>query len=337
MSDTKLESLVFGKKILFIGPRYFDYSNEIKRVLEDKGAKVDYIVENIDSTSYFWLFVSKLPRKLSDSLITMHFDNELKKCKNDYDYIFCLRVGLFNEIIIKHVLDKSPEAKTRLLYWDSCKNMRYADDLGKYFEKVFSFDPDDCKRHEKDGWIFRPDFFMQSMEKISEGDGKKYDVIYIASLSRERARAYHRLKAYCDEHNMTLYARFFCKKLIFDIQKRKTKEYQDIEPGVVIHKGLSFEEIVEKMSDTRCMYDFCHTSQSGATMRTIECVGAKLKMASSNQTLKDYDFYDEHNFYIVPDDMDGLYEFVKEVKYQDLPEDIYEKYSLEYWLAEVLA
>ena len=135
---------------------------------------------------------------------------------------------------------------------------------------------------------------------------------------------------------MTLYARFFCKKLIFDIQKRKTKEYQDMEPGVVIHKGLSFDEIVEKMSDARCMYDFCHTSQSGATMRTIECVGAQLKMASSNQTLKDYDFYDEHNFYIVPDDMDGLYEFVKEVKYQDLPEDIYEKYSLEYWLAEVL-
>jgi hypothetical protein len=70
-------------------------------------------------------------------------------------------------------------------------------------------------------------------------------------------------------------------------------------------------------------------------MRTLEVLGARRKLITTNATIKDYDFYNENNIFILDRENPVISaEFIK-TKYQEVDRDLYLKYSLEYWLNEV--
>lgn len=70
-------------------------------------------------------------------------------------------------------------------------------------------------------------------------------------------------------------------------------------------------------------------------MRTIETHGMRKKLITTNQNIKNYDFYDENNILIVDRKNPVIpYAFV-ESKYKMLPENIYDKYSLTYWIKTI--
>ena len=52
---------------------------------------------------------------------------------------------------------------------------------------------------------------------------------------------------------------------------------------------------MEIFSDSRCILDAPQAGQVGLTIRTIECLGAKRKLVTTNSDIKNYDFYNENN------------------------------------------
>lgn len=60
-----------GKRILFIGPRYFDYAIRIKEEMEKNGGKVVWINSNIRDTgiynSFVYKYISSWKNKLRDN------------------------------------------------------------------------------------------------------------------------------------------------------------------------------------------------------------------------------------------------------------------------------
>ena len=89
-------------------------------------------------------------------------------------------------------------------------------------------------------------------------------------------------------------------------------------------------EITKK---SRCILDFPYACQEGLTMRTIEALGAKCKLITTNKNIIQYDFYNEKNIYIIdpitmnlPDE-----EFILS-EYEDIPNDMYLYYSLDSWI-----
>lgn len=79
-----------------------------------------------------------------------------------------------------------------------------------------------------------------------------------------------------------------------------------------------------------------HNKQSGLTMRTLETLGAKKKLITSNIDIKRYDFYNENNIFIIEDEnLEGINEFINK-DYEDINQDIYEKYSLRSWVETIV-
>jgi hypothetical protein len=71
-------------------------------------------------------------------------------------------------------------------------------------------------------------------------------------------------------------------------------------------------------------------------MRTIETLGAKRKLITTNKQISRYDFYNENNIMILNDDnFDEVTGFLKR-KYQDIPEHIYKEYSLSSWVTNII-
>lgn len=82
--------------------------------------------------------------------------------------------------------------------------------------------------------------------------------------------------------------------------------------------------------------DYTHPNQTGFTMRTCEAIGNRCKLITNNKRIMDADFYNPNNIYVY--DLDNLYipySFINN-EYEELPEEIFERYSLENWLKDIL-
>ena len=70
-------------------------------------------------------------------------------------------------------------------------------------------------------------------------------------------------------------------------------------------------------------------------MRTFEALGAKRKLITTNSHVMEYDFYRENNVLIVDRNNPIIpLSFIK-APYEELPIEIYNKYSLSSWLSNI--
>ncbi|HFR3278101.1 TPA: capsular biosynthesis protein CpsH, partial [Streptococcus suis] len=99
---------------------------------------------------------------------------------------------------------------------------------------------------------------------------------------------------------------------------------------------LSSKEIADIINETEVVLDIQHPKQSGLTMRTIEMIGMNKKIITTNPMIRQYDFYNPNNILIIDRfDVEIDLSFF-ESPYQELQTEIYEKYSLEQWILDIL-
>lgn len=349
---SNLVDTVKNKSILLIGPVYFDYEKSIISTLENAGAKVTFMVENIDFTDFRFLLSNKLPEAKRLKVVEKYFIKQINKLKEEnFDIIFGIRMDFFTDGAIARLKERYPGARYILHYWDSCIRMHNVDEIArkrpKHFDSMSTFDTEEYEKYKAEGWKFRPLFYLPEFERINENPKKNYDVIYIATLSKDRARYYSALKQYCDEHGLSLYTKLYVKKFVYNMQK-KWPMYANLPIDVFSFKSIPLKEIREYMAHSKVMFDCSHFRQTGLTMRTIECVGAREKLVTTNHEIKKYDFYHEDNYFVLdkPTDLEsidsikatfeGLDDFIKGKPFHELDKDIYDRYSLEYWLWDIL-
>lgn len=99
---------------------------------------------------------------------------------------------------------------------------------------------------------------------------------------------------------------------------------------------MPFKKLYRIYAASRCVVDIEHASQHGLTMRSIEILGLRRKLITTNQDIVNYDFYNENNICIIDRKHPAVDKGFFEKPYQMLDEGIYEKYSLGNWILEVL-
>ena len=89
-------------------------------------------------------------------------------------------------------------------------------------------------------------------------------------------------------------------------------------------------------ANSKCVIDVENAGQHGLTMRSIEILGLKRKLITTNKDIKNYDFYNSSNVFILDRKNPVMDMEFFNVPYQMLEDDMYKKYSLENWIFEVL-
>lgn len=326
-----------GRKILLIAPEFFGYEQAIKKELTERGGIVDYIQENIDSTSFGQKIINKFPKKKQDKIRTTYFINILGSYNlSEYDYVFGIRLDLFNEQILGYLRKECKRAYFILYFWDSVSNMRNACAIANNFDRVFTFDILDYKKYKNRGWLFRPLFFLNEYAEISDVSVKDIDILMVASLSPSRANVYLLLKDYARKHGLNMVAYFYIKPYVYYVNMIKNSGYWKINKDVIHRHGISTAEICKLLGRTKCVFDCASPTQTGLTMRTIECLGARRKIITTNTTVSKYDFYNNKNIKIFNEsDLNSVLDFVNGEDYQMLSNNIYYKYSIKGWIDEI--
>ena len=71
-------------------------------------------------------------------------------------------------------------------------------------------------------------------------------------------------------------------------------------------------------------------------MRTIEMIGMHKKLITTNQAIKKYDFYNPDNIAVIDRNDIAIPEGFLDKPYSEIEDAIYNRYSLESWIIDVL-
>jgi spore maturation protein CgeB len=229
---------------------------------------------------------------------------------------------------------RQKNAKFILYNWDSIINKKISLALMMCFDSIFTFDKSDLSidREIK----FRPLFYISEYEEITPKLSEDFDIAFIGTAHSDRYPLLKNIENQFKEKGLKGYFYFyFPSKLFFWFRKIFDKSFSIAKYSSFSFNPLLKKEVIDIITKTKCVLDIQHPKQTGLTMRTIEILGAKRKLITTNRNIREYDFYDDSNILII-DRQNPLIDFsFLSTEYKNINSQVYEKYSLRYWVKEI--
>ncbi len=328
-------SILSGKKILLIANK--GYFAEIIEEFSANGA-VGYYIGDTPNEGFFQKVFGRLNFKPYIKLILdKYYYRELEKVKNiDFDYVLCIRGEYTSRDVLERIRSLYPKAKLVLYMWDSLQNNKHIKEKWDCYDSVLTFDRKDYLKY-KSRIGFLPLFYCESrLPKIKKKI--KYDISFVGTGHQDRVQIVKKVRKKCEELGLSFYAYVYSPHIfVFLFNKLFNKYYRRVRLKDVRFKRMSLSKAYAIYSRSNVILDVESSTQTGLTMRTIENIGTKKKLLTTNADIINYDFYNENNVCVFNrKNVDFEKKFFCN-KYQELPEEIYNKYSLKQWVINVLS
>lgn len=324
-----------NKKILFFAPKFFNYEIEIKKKLEQLGAQVDFYDERMNPSNLDKVII-RLKKDLLTKKIESYYNNIIDRSKNrKYDYVFFLSPETITRELLQKLRRNQKNAKFIIYMYDSIKNKKNAREILNEFDSHFSFDKNDCEIDNR--FKFRPLFYLDEYSKLAEKSyNKKYDISFIGTVHSDRYEVIKSIKEQAISNGLNVnFFMYFPSKIIYLVKKIFDKSYKNTEIKDFSFESISKDKVLDIISNSKVILDIQHPKQVGLTMRTIEMLGMKKKLITTNKNIKNYDFYNSNNIKIIDRNNPILdLDFIKKT-YEEIEKKIYEKYSIERWLRDI--
>ncbi|WP_225419640.1 lipopolysaccharide biosynthesis protein [Lapidilactobacillus wuchangensis] len=327
------ESLI-DKRVLFLSPKFFSYEIMLKNKLESMGAEVLFFDERPSNTT-LGKSLLRINRKLMEPLVKKYYEKIIKEISGQqFDYILICQAEA-TPLFFLDFLDKHYQDSHKVLYlWDSVKNKINTVEKAPFFDQVYSFDIQDCEKYD---WKFRPLFFDSSYEEIKRNKGTKLDLFFVGTVHSDRYLILEKIKKIFSQRNKVVYFYYYIpSKLMFFYYKYIKR----IIPGAKLsdfnYHSLDRTTLQAKLENAQVVIDIQHPLQTGLTMRTIEMLGASKKIITTNQDIIHYDFYNPLNVCVIDRNDVVIPDSFLSSPYQQVDESIYCRYSIKYFLEELL-
>lgn len=99
---------------------------------------------------------------------------------------------------------------------------------------------------------------------------------------------------------------------------------------------IKYEVYLQELNKSKTILDVTNQNQDGLSLRVMEALFFNKKLITTNDSIRNYDFYKKENIFILKDGFEqGLKEFLK-IPYCEVEKDIKEYYSIENWVARFI-
>lgn len=315
------------KKILLLMPQFYGYEKYILSELEKKELNIDVFYTNLIKYDYRYRFLKMMPLYITSEYYVRSFESKIKE--KDYDIVFMIAEASMKRDFIVKVLKKYQNAKSVLYLWDSIQNCPNV--LGYYalFDYIYTFD---YKDSVDNGWKYRPLFYIEDLVGTHI---PIFDISIICTAYPERICFVNELKEYAYDKNIKIHDYLYAPMSYF-IKNRLQKEQSGKKSAKINFLPLSLEKTYEVYNNSFAVIDLASNTQSGLTMRTIECLGNGCKLITNNRSVLRADFYDSNNIYYFENNLKDIPIDFFEKNYKKISTPILNKYSISQWLNEIL-
>lgn len=323
-----------GKSVLFISPVFFGYEKSIRQRLQESGAHVDYFDERPANTFWIKAFI-RIDTKFLSRVIRKYYNKIENTIRNNrYDYVFVLNIEAMPPSFLKQMRRYNPQSEFILYMWDSIFNKKNTLHYIPLFDKVFSFDRNDCRQIRN--IRFRPLFYLNEYKEIAAYTDFEYDFSFVGTAHSDRYQLIRLVQKQIKNKGMRGYWFLYLQsRKLFLWNKFNNPAFRKARLTDFSYKSLSKDSLLNIIKKSKIILDIQHPKQSGLTMRTIEMLGARKKLVTTNPAILDYDFYLPDNILVIDRSSPLIPNEFCNSDYVPLPDTIYYKYSLDGWLEEI--
>lgn len=319
--------------IISNSPRFFEYA------CNKNGYNYKHIMDKPNERA-FGKIMGRLHVRFYEKVLSSYYKKEIEKLDSEFDCILIVRGEYTTIEAIELLKSKYPNAKLVLYMWDSIANNKGIEKKWYLFDKVVTFDRADYLKY-KEQISFLPLFYnsqaIEALHTENDGSGIKYDIAFIGTAHGDRPVIINRIKKECEERGLAFYSFLYSPHItVYWYNKIFNPNYKHIHKSDLSFKPLRIEQIYNIYNQSKCIVDIEIKTQTGLTMRTIDVLGLKKKMITTNSDIKNYDFYNSDNIMIVDRDNFVIDKDFIDSPYCSLSQELYERYSVVSWLNNVL-
>ncbi len=299
-------------RVLYIGLDYYHYPKMICQEMESIGYKVDF--SPIEPRSFFYKASRYIAKKSYKKHLDKYHQKIIEETKSThYDKVFFITSHFMSNENLEALKKAQPAAQFIAYHWDSISQYDYLETT-PFFEKIYSFDRDDCKKH---GFKYLPLFASGNYSKVMQNKVKpNIDIYTVGSIVQpERYILVNEFRQFCMKNNITFY--FYLKVTPVTFLRLLIK---GIIPQNVSFTSIKTKKLQSIIARSRAVLDVTNHKQSGLTMRVIENVYIGKKVVTTNENIKAEPFYSPEQVFILP---------IKEAKvFKSFIEAVYKPHNL---------
>jgi hypothetical protein len=200
-------------------------------------------------------------------------------------------------------------------YWDPFDYFPRNQDISHYFDRILSFDPDDCKKFDFD---FLPNFYCHE-----QGEAEMHYQVYNLSTYDDRRWIIEQIARTLQSSGISYLFKGYSSKVFKN-------------PYIIHTPLIPYQQMISEIKHCKVILDVGKKGQSGLTLRPFEALGLNKKLVTTNTDIKNYSFYHPDNIFILePGRMEIDPAFFK-TPYKPIPAEIKEEYHIRNWLDKVL-
>jgi len=326
-----------GKGVLLISPRTFGYEKAISDSLRVRGAKVWFIDER-PSNDFFIKGLIRVNANLIRLRIEQYYKTEIARIDKEakIDYVLLISPEAVNEVILMMIQNRFRNAEMILYMWDAIRNKTGTNNIKilPFFDRILSFDKEDCTAFPR--MKFRPLFFLPEFSALPKNENPLYDISFIGTIHSDRYAVCSKAKEIATSLSLNVFFYMYLHdKKLYWYSKFMNPKMKGSNISDFYFMPLPMQKVLDVIGKSRCLMDIQHPFQTGLTIRTIETLGARRKLLTTNSKIKDYDFYSESNVFCFDrDHVDFSRDFfIKPGQVVDT--DIYGRYSINGWIKDI--
>ncbi|MDE2427340.1 MAG: hypothetical protein KGM99_01335 [Burkholderiales bacterium] len=320
-----------GKRVLCIVPRFFGYETDIQNELKIQGAHVDLLIDRPFESSLLKALAKLRPEALFSYTNKLYLSEIQKFHAKFYDYIFVVNGQTISNGFIRKLRTLFPQAEFILYMWDAIANRQHIVKNLPLFDRSYTFDPLDSSKY---GMQLRPLFYNRSIQKDPNAHCK-YDVSFVGTAHTDRYHIVSKVNASLPSEKNTFWYLYLQAPWVFYYYKYTNPTMRGAQITDFKFSSLNKKTIGDVFRESSVVLDIEHPLQNGLTMRTFETLGSAKKLITTNTSIINYDFYNSNNIFVIDRQNPKIDEKFLSSPYVDLPESIYQKYSIEGWVNNI--
>lgn len=263
-----------------------------------------------------FLFKTFLNRNVKKIYHDQVIEQRLAVLQDRYDLIFIIRPDLLSNYHLSFI--KSKTSNFIAYYWDSMVFFPRKKDIISFFDKVYSFDSQDCKENNFD---LLTNFYYYEPEPVKTDKM----VFCISHLEKRRFQLFNEMGKFLEENQITF--RFLTKQ-----SKNKLKS-----PYIeYLEETIPYAEMLQLLNHYEVILDITKPLQNGLSFRILESIGMNKKIITNNRSVMEYDFYNPNNILVVDFDNLSIPKSFFETPFEPIDEVIKQKYHLRSFVTTIV-
>lgn len=213
------------------------------------------------------------------------------------DFALVIRPDLFSESVLNEIKKKSTFSVA--YQWDGMERFPLAESRIKFFNRFFVFDENDVEKFP--GTIHTTNFYF---DYLPANYPKKQDVFFVGTFMKDRIADIAKISL--ELSNLGLNTNI---NILYDKEK-KIEIYRNY-PINFIKKGFTFEEAMIESKSSDILLDVENLFHKGFSFRCFDAIGYGKKLITNNHLVKDCDFYNPQNIFVLEDNLHLIKDFVE--------------------------